>query len=223
MNGVSTDFQSDGEMIEVRSGIIYRFIKRTFDFIISGLSLILLSPIFLLIAVLIKFDSKGKVFYKHKRIGKNGEYIYLYKFRSMYSDSKERLEKMLEDPKIKKEWEENYKLDNDPRITKIGSVLRKTSLDELPQLFNILVGDMSIVGPRPVIDDEIKKYGSNKDKLLSVTPGLTGWWACNGRSCTSYEDRMKLELYYVDHRSILLDIKVIIKTAISVIKRDGAK
>lgn len=223
MNGVSTDFQSDGEMIEVRSDIIYRFIKRTFDFIISGLSLILLSPIFLLIAVLIKFDSKGKVFYKHKRIGKNGEYIYLYKFRSMYSDSKERLEKMLEDPKIRKEWEENYKLDNDPRITKIGSILRKTSLDELPQLFNILVGDMSIVGPRPVIDDEIKKYGSNKDKLLSVTPGLTGWWACNGRSCTSYEDRMKLELYYVDHRSILLDIKVIIKTAISVIKRDGAK
>ncbi len=223
MNGVSTDFQSDGEMIEVRSGIIYRFIKRTFDFIISGLSLILLSPIFLLIAVLIKFDSKGKVFYKHKRIGKNGEYIYLYKFRSMYSDSKERLEKMLEDPKIRKEWEENYKLDNDPRITKIGSILRKTSLDELPQLLNILVGDMSIVGPRPVIDDEIKKYGSNKDKLLSVTPGLTGWWACNGRSCTSYEDRMKLELYYVDHRSILLDIKVIIKTAISVIKRDGAK
>lgn len=223
MNGVSTDFQSDGEVIEVRSGIIYRFIKRTFDFIISGLSLILLSPIFLLIAVLIKFDSKGKVFYKHKRIGKNGEYIYLYKFRSMYSDSKERLEKMLEDPKIRKEWEENYKLDNDPRITKIGSILRKTSLDELPQLLNILVGDMSIVGPRPVIDDEIKKYGSNKDKLLSVTPGLTGWWACNGRSCTSYEDRMKLELYYVDHRSILLDIKVIIKTAISVIKRDGAK
>ena len=223
MNGVSTDFQSDGEMIEVRSGIIYRFIKRTFDFIISGLSLILLSPVFLLIAVLIKFDSKGKVFYKHKRIGKNGEYIYLYKFRSMYSDSKERLEKMLEDPKIRKEWEENYKLDNDPRITKIGSILRKTSLDELPQLFNILVGDMSIVGPRPIIDDEIKKYGSNKDKLLSVTPGLTGWWACNGRSCTSYEDRMKLELYYVDHRSVLLDIKVIIKTAISVIKRDGAK
>lgn len=223
MNGVSTDFQSDGEMIEVRSDIIYRFIKRTFDFIISGLSLILLSPIFLLIAVLIKFDSKGKVFYKHKRIGKNGEYIYLYKFRSMYSDSKERLEKMLEDPKIRKEWEENYKLDNDPRITKIGAMLRKTSLDELPQLFNILVGDMSIVGPRPIIDDEIKKYGSNKDKLLSVTPGLTGWWACNGRSCTSYEDRMKLELYYVDHRSILLDIKVIIKTAISVIKRDGAK
>ena len=223
MNGVSTDFQSDGEMIEVRSDIIYRFIKRTFDFIISGLSLILLSPVFLLIAVLIKFDSKGKVFYKHKRIGKNGEYIYLYKFRSMYSDSKERLEKMLENPEIRKEWEENYKLDDDPRITKIGAILRKTSLDELPQLFNILVGDMSIVGPRPVIDDEIKKYGSNKDKLLSVTPGLTGWWACNGRSCTSYEDRMKLELYYVDHRSILLDIKAIIKTAISVIKKDGAK
>lgn len=223
MNGVSTDFQSDNKVIEVRSDIIYHFVKRTFDFLISGISLILLSPIFLFIAVLIKLDSKGKVFYKHKRIGKNGEYIYLYKFRSMYFDSKERLEEMLKDPVIRKEWEENYKLNNDPRITKIGTILRKTSLDELPQLFNILVGDMSIVGPRPVVDDEIKKYGSNKDKLLSVTPGLTGWWACNGRSCTSYEDRMKLELYYVDHRSILLDIKVIIKTAISVIKKDGAK
>lgn len=223
MNGVSTDFQSDGEMIEVRSDIIYRFIKRTFDFIISGLSLILLSPIFLLIALLIKMDSKGKVFYKHKRIGKNGETIYLYKFRSMYSDSKERLEELLKDPVIRKEWEENYKLDHDPRITKLGNILRKTSLDELPQLLNILNGDMSIVGPRPVIEDELEKYGLYKQKFLSVTPGLTGWWACNGRSCTSYEDRMKLELYYVDHRSIKLDLKVIYKTFISVIKRDGAK
>ena len=141
----------------------------------------------------------------------------------MYSDSKERLEEMLKDPKIKKEWEENFKLSNDPRITKIGAFLRKASLDELPQLLNILRGDMSIVGPRPIIDDEIKKYGINKDKLLSVTPGLTGWWACNGRSCTSYDDRMKLELYYVDNKSIKLDIKIIIKTFISVIKRNGAK
>ena len=141
----------------------------------------------------------------------------------MYSDSKERLEELLKDPKIRKEWEENYKLDNDPRITKVGNILRKTSLDELPQLLNILNGDMSIVGPRPVIEEELEKYGSNKEKFLSVTPGLTGWWACNGRSCTSYEDRMKLELYYVDNRSIKLDIKIIIKTFISVIKRDGAK
>lgn len=224
MNGVSVELQQESEStVTKKSDIIYRFVKRTFDILVSGLSLFLLSPIFLIIALLIKMDSKGKVFYKHKRIGKDGEYIYLYKFRSMYSDSKERLEELLKDPKVRKEWEENYKLDNDPRITKIGDILRKTSLDELPQLLNILNGDMSIVGPRPVIEDELEKYGSNKQKFLSVTPGLTGWWACNGRSCTSYDDRMKLELFYIDNRSILLDLKVIYKTFISVIKRDGAK
>lgn len=201
----------------------YNFIKRLSDIILTWIALIVLSPIFLIIAILIKIDSKGSVFYKHKRIGKNGEYIYLYKFRSMYSDSKERLEKLLEDSKIKKEWEENFKLDNDPRITRVGKFLRKTSLDELPQLINILTGDMSIVGPRPIIDGEIEKYGKNKAKFLSVTPGLTGWWACNGRSCTSYKERMDLELYYVDNRSLKLDFKVIIKTFISVLKRDGAK
>lgn len=203
--------------------IFYNFIKRLSDIILTWIALIVLSPIFLIIAILIKIDSKGSVFYKHKRIGKNGEYIYLYKFRSMYSDSKERLEKLLEDSKIKKEWEENFKLDNDPRITRVGKFLRKTSLDELPQLINILTGDMSIVGPRPIIDGEIEKYGKNKAKFLSVTPGLTGWWACNGRSCTSYKERMDLELYYVDNRSLKLDFKVIIKTFISVLKRDGAK
>lgn len=224
MNGVSAELQQENEITQVKkSDITYRFVKRTFDILVSGLSLVLLSPIFLILIILIKLDSKGKAFYRHKRIGKNGEIIYLYKFRSMYSDSKERLEELLKDPKIKKEWEENYKLDHDPRITKIGNILRKTSLDELPQLLNILNGDMSIVGPRPVIEEELEKYGLYKQKFLSVTPGLTGWWACNGRSCTSYEDRMKLELYYVDHRSIKLDLKVIYKTFISVIKRDGAK
>lgn len=226
MNGVSIELENQEKesTLEIKKHyVIYGFIKRLFDITISALSLILLSPLFLFIAVLIKIDSKGKVFYKHKRIGKNGQYIYLYKFRSMYSDSKERLEEMLKDVEIKKEWEENFKLENDPRITRIGKFLRKSSIDELPQLLNILNGDMSLVGPRPVIDSEIEKYGREKEKLLSVTPGLTGWWACNGRSCTSYEERKKLELYYVDHRSILLDFKIIGKTFISVIKRNGAK
>lgn len=202
---------------------MYFATKRLFDILVSAFSLVILSPLFLIIFLLIKIDSKGSVFYKHKRIGKNGEYIYLYKFRSMYIDSKERLEGLLKNPKIKKEWEENFKLENDPRITRVGNILRKTSLDELPQLLNILKGDMSLVGPRPVIDGEIEKYGKNKDKFLSVTPGLTGWWACNGRSCTSYEDRIKLELYYIDNCSIMLDIKCLIKTVLAVIKRDGAK
>lgn len=203
--------------------ICYEFLKRLFDIILTSIALILLSPAFIIIAILIKIDSKGSILYRHKRIGKNGKYIYLYKFRSMYSDSKERLEKLLENPKIRKEWEENFKLDNDPRITKIGKFLRKTSLDELPQLLNILMGDMSLVGPRPIIDGEIEKYGKDTSKFLSVTPGLTGWWACNGRSCTSYDERKKLELYYVDHRSIRLDFKIILKTFISVLKGNGAK
>lgn len=203
--------------------ICYEFLKRLFDIILTSIALIVLSPAFIIIAILIKIDSKGSILYRHKRIGKNGKYIYLYKFRSMYSDSKERLEKLLENPKIRKEWEENFKLDNDPRITKIGKFLRKTSLDELPQLLNILMGDMSLVGPRPIIDGEIEKYGKDTSKFLSVTPGLTGWWACNGRSCTSYDERKKLELYYVDHRSIRLDFKIILKTFISVLKGNGAK
>lgn len=226
MNGVSIELdtqEKEATLVRKKTKFLYHFIKRLFDILVSGLSLIIFSPVFLLIAILIRIDSRGKAFYRHKRIGKNGETIYLYKFRSMYSDSKERLEEMLQDPEIRKEWEENFKLENDPRITKVGKMLRKTSLDELPQLLNILRGDMSIVGPRPVIDSEIEKYGEEKEKFLSVTPGLTGWWACNGRSCTSYEDRKKLELYYVEHRSINLDLKIIIKTFISVIKRDGAK
>lgn len=201
----------------------YLVIKRVMDVLLSMIALFLLSPVFLILIILIKIDSKGSIFYKHKRIGKNGEYIYLYKFRSMYSDSKERLEELLKNEEYRKEWETNYKLENDPRITKVGNILRKTSLDELPQLLNILRGEMSIVGPRPVIDGEINKYGDNKEKFLSVTPGLTGWWACNGRSCTTYEERMKLELYYVDHCSILLDVKCILKTVIAVVKKDGAK
>lgn len=202
---------------------LYPVFKRIFDFTASLFALIILSPVLLLIAVAIMIESPGNPFYKHKRLGKGGKHIYLYKFRSMYKDSKERLEELLKDPEIRKEWEANFKLDNDPRVTKIGNFIRKTSLDELPQLLNILKGDMSIVGPRPVIDDEIEKYGMAKDRFLSVTPGLTGWWACNGRSCTSYADRIKLELYYVNNRSFMLDMRCIFRTIIAVIKRDGAK
>lgn len=201
----------------------YVVFKRLFDIIFSTFVLILLLPIFIIIGICVKIDSRGKIFYKHKRLGKNGEYIYLYKFRSMYTDSKERLEKMLKDEKIRKEWEENFKLDNDPRITRVGKILRKTSLDELPQLLNIIKGDMSLIGPRPVIDDEIDKYGLYRNRFLSVTPGLTGWWACNGRSCTSYDERIELELYYVNHRGFKLDIKCFFKTFIDIFKARGAK
>ena len=193
-------------------------------YILSLLGLIILSPVFLLIAILIKKEDHGNVFYKHKRIGHMNKDIYIYKFRSMTNKYKtfDEFYQTLSDEQ-KQEWDENFKLENDPRITKIGNFLRKTSLDELPQIINILKGDMSVIGPRPVVNDEIEKYGNQKAKFLSVKPGLTGYWAANGRSATTYEDRIKLELYYIDHCSLLLDIKIFFKTILSVLKKEGAK
>lgn len=198
----------------------YKPVKRVLDVILASIALVILSPIFLIIALAIKLESKGPVLFKHKRIGKEGKEIYIYKFRSMV----DKAEDMIKDftPEQMKEFKENYKLKDDPRITKIGKILRKTSLDELPQLLNIIKGELSIIGPRPVVEEELEKYGDYKKKFLSVTPGLTGYWACNGRSCTSYEERMKLELYYVDNMSLKLDIKIILKTVLIVLKRQGA-
>ena len=203
---------------------IFFFIKRCIDIILSLLGLIILSPVFLLIAILIKKEDHGNVFYKHKRIGHMNKDIYIYKFRSMTNKYKtfDEFYQTLSDEQ-KQEWDENFKLENDPRITKIGYFLRKTSLDELPQIINILKGDMSVIGPRPVVNDEIEKYGNQKAKFLSIKPGLTGYWAANGRSATTYEDRIKLELYYIDHCSLLLDIKIFFKTILSVLKKEGAK
>ena len=203
---------------------IFFFIKRCIDIILSLLGLIILSPVFLLIAILIKKEDHGNVFYKHKRIGHMNKDIYIYKFRSMTNKYKtfDEFYQTLSDEQ-KQEWDENFKLENDPRITKIGNFLRKTSLDELPQIINILKGDMSVIGPRPVVNDEIEKYGNQKAKFLSVKPGLTGYWSANGRSATTYEDRIKLELYYIDHCSLLLDIKIFFKTILSVLKKEGAK
>ncbi len=199
---------------------IYKYLKRMMDFLISLIALIVLSPIFLIIAILIKKESNGPVFFKHKRIGKNGKEIEIYKFRSMVENAEELIKKFT--PEQKEEFEKNFKLENDPRITKIGKILRKTSLDELPQLINILKGELSIIGPRPVIKPELEKYGNNREKFLSVTPGLTGYWAANGRSDTTYEQRIIMELYYVDNISFKLDLKIFLKTIVSVIKKEGA-
>ena len=204
----------------LNTGGIYKYFKRFMDIILSVMGLITLSPIFLIIAILIKFDSKNKVFFKHKRIGKNGKEIYIYKFRTMVENAEDLIKQFT--PEQMREFKENFKLENDPRIIKVGRFLRKTSLDELPQIFNIIKGYLSIIGPRPVIQEELEKYGENKEKFLSVTPGLTGYWAANGRSCTSYKERMSMELYYVDNISFILDIKIFFKTIISVIKKEGA-
>lgn len=201
--------------------IYNKYLKKIIDKIISVVSLIILSPVFLIIAICIKLESKGPVFFVHKRIGKNGKEIGMYKFRTMVPNAEELIKSFT--PEQMKEFKENFKLENDPRITKVGKILRKTSLDELPQLINILKGELSIIGPRPVIGEELEKYGENKTKFLSVTPGLTGYWAANGRSNTSYDERMKMELYYIDNMSWKMDMKVFFKTIISVLKKEGAR
>lgn len=221
--------EKEGRMMEKEYQIrlkrkkVYFFIKRILDIILSAIGLIFLSPFFLLIAIFIKLDDSGPVFYLHKRIGQYGKDLYIYKFRSMttkYETFNEFYETL--DDIQKEEWDDHYKLENDPRITKVGAFLRRTSLDELPQMLNIFLGNMSIIGPRPVVDDEIEKYGDQKDKFLAVKPGLTGYWAANGRSTTTYEERVEMELYYVDHCSLWLDFKLFFKTFLVVLKKDGA-
>ena len=198
----------------------YIYVKRGIDVILSTIALVVLSPLFLILAILIKLDSKGPVFFLHTRIGKNGKNIKIYKFRTMVTNAEELIKEFT--PEQMKEYKENYKLTNDPRITKIGKFLRKTSLDELPQLINIIKGDLSIIGPRPVVKDELENYGENMAKFLSVTPGLTGNWAANGRNNTTYEERMKLELEYVDNISFKTDVKIFFQTIFAVIKKEGA-
>ncbi|CDB75878.1 MULTISPECIES: sugar transferase [Clostridia] len=199
---------------------VYLAIKRLIDIIGSLIGIILLSPIYIIIAILIKFDSPGKIVFGHTRKGKGGKDIKVYKFRTMYSNANEIFESFTSEQK--EEYYKNFKLDNDPRVTKLGGFLRKTSLDELPQLFNILKGDMTIIGPRPIVEKEISKYGNKAEKLFSVVPGLAGYWQANGRSDTTYEERVEMDMYYIDNMSFYLDVKILFQTAISVLKGEGA-
>lgn len=217
------DELSDGlgdEAMAILKRKSYLLVKRVVDFFLSLIALLALSPVFLIIGIAVKITSSGPVFYKQHRIGMHGKDIYLYKFRSMVKNADKLIESFT--PEQKSEYFENYKLEHDPRITPIGGFLRKSSLDELPQLVNILKGEMSFVGPRPVVKDELEKYGNNKDKFLSVKPGLTGYWATHGRSDISYEERMELELYYVEHASLLLDTQIFFLTFIAVFAHRGA-
>lgn len=201
--------------------IFFSFFKRVFDIVSSGLGLILLSWLFLILIIIQKCTSKGPVFYGHRRIGKNGKEFKVWKFRSMKLDARP-LEEILT-PEQLEEYRVYFKVTNDPRVTKFGKFLRKTSLDELPQLINIFSGKMSVVGWRPIIGEELERYKNNQSLLLRVKPGLTGFWASHGRSDTSYEDRMKMELYYCVKRSLWLDIRILFHTVIGVFKGDGAK
>ena len=203
---------------------LYLTIKRLLDIILSLFGILFLIPISIIIKISYILNKDfSSIFYSQIRIGKNGKEFKLYKFRSMIPNADEVLKKLIKKEPYKTEWKNNQKLSNDPRITKIGNILRKTSLDELPQLFSIIKGDMSFIGPRPLVIGELDAHNGNHKIYESVKPGLSGWWACNGRSNLTYEERLELEYYYCNNASLLLDIKCVFKTIKVVFLKNGAE
>lgn len=201
---------------------VYFFIKRVFDIFFAILGVILLVPVYIVtkISYVITGDFNS-VFYKQKRVGKHGKIIYIIKLRSMVYNADDILKELLKNPRYKEEWDKNQKLENDPRITRVGNFLRKSSLDELPQFINVLRGDMSLIGPRPLVVGELDAHGGNHQLYESVKPGISGWWAANGRSATTYEKRLELEYYYCENCSLWLDIKCIYLTVYAVLSKKG--
>ena len=196
-----------------------RRLKALLDYAIVIPTLMLIWPLFLLLAIAVKLDSPGPIIHRRRVLGRDGRIFDAFKFRTMYVNGDEILAQF---PKLKRELDQNYKLKCDPRVTRVGTFLRKFSLDELPQLFNVLAQDMSIIGPRIIAPDEITKYGQWGQTLLTVMPGLTGLWQVSGRSNTSYDDRVKLDMSYISNWSVFLDIKILLKTVPAVMKGDGA-
>lgn len=200
-----------------------RFYKRTFDLICTFIGGLLILPIIAIISLLVAIDNKGNVIFAHRRIGKDGKEFPCYKFQTMIPNAQEKLVEYLEvNPEAKKEWEESFKLTNDPRVTRLGDFLRKTSLDELPQLWNVIKGDMSLVGPRPIVKKEIERYGVYFREYAMVLPGITGMWQASGRSDTTYEERVSMDTWYVRNWSVWLDIMYLAKTFQAVIFGKGA-
>ena len=189
------------------------FIKRAFDVLFSLVVLIVFSPLYLLLAGLIAASSPGPIFYVQQRVGKNYRRFDCIKFRTMVDNADEMLETLMADsPQMREEYEDTFKLRNDPRLTWIGKFLRLTSLDEFPQFWNVLKGDMSVVGPRPLVPQELHKYGHRIDKILTIRPGITGLWQVSGRNDIPYPQRVQIDVYYVNCRHWLLDLWVVIKT-----------
>ncbi|HEU4795251.1 MAG TPA: sugar transferase [Pyrinomonadaceae bacterium] len=206
-----------------------RILKRTFDIVVATLSIVLLSPLWILLALLIKLDSRGKVFYTQERVGMDGRLFLLYKFRTMVADADPELHREYQRAFIAGRAEANlgnaqkptYKLFADPRITRVGKFLRRTSLDEVPQLFNVLMGDMSVVGPRPPIPYEVEAYELWHRKRLDMKPGLTGLWQVSGRNRLPFEEMVRLDLFYIENWSLLLDLKIMLRTGFVMIGREG--
>lgn len=202
---------------------VERSIKMGFDFVLSLIIVLLVSPFLVWLYGVIYIATKGHPIFTHKRIGRHGKVFKVYKFRTMHLDANTRLQKLLSDStENRKEWEKNFKLKNDPRTTTIGNFLRKTSLDELPQLINVLKGEMSLVGPRPIVQKEIEKYGECFEYFTAVKPGITGLWQVSGRNDVTYDERVQLDVWYVRNWSIELDIQILIKTILVVLGRKGS-
>ena len=211
------------EMVNQRHLRLLRVEKWILDKVLSLVAFVCLSPFFVVVPLLVKLTSNGPVFYRQKRLGRNGRQIRVWKFRSMYSDADARLKAILEtDPARRAEWEANFKLADDPRVTPLGRFLRKTSIDEFPQLFNVFSGDMTLVGPRPIVEAEVGFYGSAYDTFASVKPGITGLWQVSGRSDTDYARRVALDVHYVLNWSPWMDIWILFRTVSAVLFMRGA-
>jgi len=198
----------------------YRISKRCCDFVGAVLALLLLFPLMVAIGIAIALGDGYPVLYRQRRVGYKLRPFFIYKFRSMRKDADEILRK---DPELRKKFEQNFKLDDDPRITRIGALLRKTSLDELPQFFNVLIGNMSLVGPRPVVEKELALYGDDAWVFEVAQPGCTGLWQCSGRSSLEYDERVKLDVEYAEKPGLFSDFTIIVKTVFSVLRRHGAQ
>ena len=205
MEGTQLGFESES----TRGFSFYEAIKRLIDIICSFVGILVLSPLFIIIAIIIKFTSKGPVFFSQKRVGRNGKEFDMYKFRSMVVNAEELKEKLAAQNEMSGPM---FKMKDDPRVTKVGKFIRKTSIDELPQLWNILKGDMSLVGPRPSLPKEVAQFDEWMYKRLEVKPGLTCYWQVSGRNNIDFEDWMKLDIRYVEEKNLWIDIKLIFKT-----------
>jgi exopolysaccharide production protein ExoY len=200
-----------------------QLLKRLFDIVVATSSLILLSPLFLLIALMVLIIEGRPVIFRHQRLTVDAKHFGCLKFRSMVRDADDRLKlHLMENPRAASEWEKNRKLNRDPRITRLGAFLRTSSLDELPQLVNILRGEMSLVGPRPIVPDELTRYGENARAYLSVRPGLTGLWQVSGRSACSFEERIQLDVHYAHNWSFSNDLMIVLRTFSVVMSRRGS-
>lgn len=220
---ISVDGIGGLEMVNQRRIKGYMIEKRLVDSLLSLLIGIVALPFLLVMPILIKLTSKGPILYKAKRLGKDGRTIYVWKFRSMYQDADQRLQSILDaDPTMKAEFERDFKLKNDPRVTPLGKFMRKTSIDELPQLFNVIRGEMALVGPRPIVEKEIAYYGADYEIFSLMKPGITGLWQATGRSDTDYKLRVALDKFYVMNWNPWMDLWIVMRTILAVLKMKGS-